>query len=64
MSNHEETMVMEPLSLAQRRDFLRLPLAERRRALEQQAELLTEQDNSEAAQAERDEWQGGDLVEY
>jgi hypothetical protein len=51
----------QPLTLEERRAFLRLPLAERRRILAEQAERL------EAHYEEDTEWrefQGGDIVEY
>lgn len=57
----EEIKVDLPLSLVQRRAFMRLPLEERRRLLAEQAEKL------EAAYAEDPEVKGlggGDIVEY
>lgn len=51
----------QPLTLEERRAFLRLPLAERRRILAEQAESL------QAHYEEDTEWrefQGGDIVEY
>ncbi len=45
-------------------EFLSLPLAERRRLLAQQADGLLVQDYYEETAVEREQWQGGDLVEY
>ncbi|HET6250393.1 MAG TPA: hypothetical protein VFE47_22085 [Tepidisphaeraceae bacterium] len=43
-------------------DMLRMPLEERNKLLESQAERLAEYYESTAS--EREEWQGGDIVEY
>jgi hypothetical protein len=51
-------------ALAQRRAFLKLPLEERRRVLAQQADQIAEHYESELEQADREHWQGGDIVEY
>jgi Zn-dependent peptidase ImmA (M78 family)/DNA-binding XRE family transcriptional regulator len=50
-----------PLSLIERRAFMKLSLAERRRIMQAQADKLL---SSYADDAERQEWQGGDIVEY
>jgi hypothetical protein len=55
----EETMTLE-----QRRAFLKLPLAERRRILSQQAEDAASHYELERNVREREAWQGGDIVEY
>ena len=55
----EETMTLE-----QRRAFLKLPLAERRRILSQQAEEAATHYEVEKSLLERAAWQGGDIVEY
>ena len=57
--NSEERMTLE-----QRRAFLKLPLAERRRMLSRQAENAANQYESEQSVREREAWQGGDIVEY
>jgi hypothetical protein len=49
-----------PLSLIERRAFMKLPLAERRRIMQAQAEQLL---SSYEDDAEREEWQGGDIIE-
>lgn len=51
-------------TLEQRRAFLRLPLAERRRQMAEQAQRMSEIQDTAAEDHERHEWQGGDLVEY
>lgn len=65
MISHEETVgTGPPLSLAQRRAFLKLPIEERRRAMAEQAEQMAEHSESESERVEREQWQGGDIVEY
>jgi hypothetical protein len=55
----EETMTLE-----QRRDFMKLPLDERRRILSQQAENAASHYEFEPSVKEREAWQGGDIVEH
>ena len=59
LASPEDTMTLE-----QRRAFLKLPLAERRRILSQQAENAASHYESEQSVREREDWQGGDIVEY
>jgi hypothetical protein len=54
----------EPITLQQRRAFLRLPLAERRRVFSRQAEKAATHYEFEQNVQERETWQGGDIVEY
>jgi hypothetical protein len=54
----------DTITLEQRRAFLKLPLEERRRLLSQQAEHSVSRYEFEANDAERNAWQGGDIVEY
>jgi hypothetical protein len=54
----------ESLTIEQRRAFLKLPLAERRRILSQQAKDVADHYESEQTVLERETWQGGDIVEY
>ena len=54
----------ESMTLEQRRAFLKLPLAERRRLLSQQAEEAARHYESEQSVREREAWQDGDIVEY
>ncbi len=51
------------MTLAERRAFHRLPLAERRRLLAEQAEHAAVDYEDEAATKEREEWQSGDIIE-
>jgi len=51
-------------SLAQRRAFLKLSLEERRKILAQQADQIAEHYELESERADREHWQGGDIVEY
>ena len=51
------------LTLAQRRVYMQLPLAERRRQLSEQAESMVKHYESQTETAERELWQGGDVVE-
>ena len=52
------------LSLIERREFLKLPIEERRRILAQQAEQMVEHYEQESERLERELWQGGDIIEY
>lgn len=51
------------LTLAQRRAYMNLPLKERRKRLAAQAERMIEHYEQEPERAEREMWQGGDIVE-
>lgn len=55
--------VNQGLSLAQRRAYMRLPLAERRRRLAEQAERMAGHYERDPERIERETWQGGDIVE-
>ncbi len=57
------TEVDRPSSVGQRRAFLKLPLDERRRILAAQAERMVGYYEQEANSREREEWQGGDIIE-
>jgi hypothetical protein len=54
----------EPITLEQRRAFLKLPLAERRKILCRQAEDAAGHYESNQSVQDREGWQGGDIVEY
>jgi len=54
----------KPKALAQTREFLKLPIEERRRILAEQTEQMAEHYEEESARRERELWQGGDIVEY
>lgn len=60
MALGESTNQEPSLSLMERRAFMRLPLAERRRIMQAQAEKLLDIYQHDP---ERREWQGGDIVE-
>ena len=53
-----------PLSLIERREFLKLPIEQRRRILAQQAEQMAEHYEQEFERLERELWQGCDIIEY
>ncbi|HEV7796800.1 MAG TPA: hypothetical protein VGO73_01495 [Pyrinomonadaceae bacterium] len=59
MISSEETITLE-----QKRAFLKLPMAERRRILCKQAEGAAGHYESEQSIREREAWQGDDIVEY
>ena len=52
-----------PLTLDDRRAFMKMPIEKRRRLLERQAERMIKHYESEAEAADRAEWKGGDIVE-
>lgn len=52
------------MTLDQRRAFLKLSIAERRKILAQQADEAVRQYESDESVRERESWQGGDIVEY
>jgi hypothetical protein len=51
------------LSLSQRREYMKLPLAERRKRLVAQAKRMIAHYEDAAQQSERLSWQGGDIAE-
>lgn len=63
IGQEENVETQRALSLADRRAFMKLPLEERRRRLAEQAEKMAEHYESEQERAEREAWQGGDIVE-
>ena len=65
MLKHNEMFRREDLTnLIQKREFLKLPLEERRQLLFKQAEDAAHYYESEEQSAEREPWQGGDIVNY
>jgi hypothetical protein len=64
ISQEDVTQTEDALTLEQRRAFMKLPLEERRKILAQQAEQMVQYYEAEPEQAEREQWQGGDVVEY
>ena len=63
MAHTSTTDTSKLMTLEERRAFLKLPLAERRRLMAQQAEKMAEFYKSAQEAAERQAWQGGDIVE-
>ena len=63
MSSSDAKTTEQGLSLDERRAFMRLPLEERRRRMADQAEKLTDFYQSQAEAKQRQDWQGGDLVD-
>jgi hypothetical protein len=64
ISEEDATQTASNSRLDYLRSFLKLPLQERRRILAQQAGLLEEDYETEPDLSEREQWQGGDIVEY
>lgn len=64
MTAQEHTVEVETLQSRRLREFLKLPIEERRRILAEQAEQMAEHYEEESARRERELWQGGDIVEY
>ncbi len=63
MAIEEETVTGSP-SIDELRAFLRLPATERRRILEEQASRLLSHYEEDDSRRDREQWQGGDIVEY
>ena len=59
----QEEIIETESPLVQRRTFMKLLLAERRKILVAQAEKLLAYYEEQTAIAEREIWQGGDIVE-
>jgi hypothetical protein len=53
----------QELTLEQRRRFLKLPIEQRRSQMQQQAAQVAQHYESAGQIDEREQWQGGDLVE-
>ena len=53
----------DSLTLEQRRAFMKLPLDERRRQMAQQADGMLKHYKEKTEAAERQQWEGGDIVE-
>ncbi len=58
-----EKTTEKTLTLKERREFLNLPIKERRRILTEQADKLAKSYESDSATKERETWQGGDIFE-
>lgn len=64
MSTQETIETTAPLTLADRLAFMKLPIDERRRILAEQGEAMIAHYDLEENRREREEGQGGDIVEY
>ena len=64
LKQHDLLRPEEAMTLEQRRAFMKLPLAERRRILSQLADVAADHYESEAGVQEREIWQDGDVVDY
>ena len=62
LKQNDLTSPHETLTIEHRRSFLKLPLGERRKILSQQVEQARYFE-SEDSFSEREDWQGGDIVE-
>lgn len=60
----EPKMTRTKWTLEKRREFLTLPIAERRRLLEEMAEKAASYYEDPERTKERELWQGGDIIEY
>ena len=63
VESQEESTSEQAISLSQRRAYMKLPLEERRRHLAAQADRMVEHYEQATERAEREAWQGGDIVE-
>ena len=63
MSRRIAIKASQGLTLDQRRSFLKLPIAERRRLMEQQAARVARYYKSKRTTKERESWQGGDIID-
>ena len=61
--SQEKSTSEQAISLSQRRAYMKLPLEERRRYLTAQADRMVEHYEQTTERAEREAWQGGDIVE-
>jgi hypothetical protein len=59
-----EPKTPQPITLSDRRQFLAIPLTERRQLLAELADRAMENAEHSADQQQRSEWQGGDIIEY
>jgi hypothetical protein len=64
ISQEDQIQPESTLTLEERRAFMKLPLQERRKLLARQADQWVEHYEVEPELTEREQWQGGDVVEY
>jgi acyl-CoA reductase-like NAD-dependent aldehyde dehydrogenase len=60
----QEEDLIKTTNLEARRAFMKLSVDERRRILALQADEIAEHYEGDAQSTEREQWQGGDIVEY
>ena len=63
MSSSDAKTTEQGLSLDERRAFMRLPLEERRRRMADQAKKMAHFYQSQTEVKQRQDWQGGDVVD-
>jgi hypothetical protein len=63
MAKKKTAELKRELTHEQRRDFLKMSLAERRRQMAKQAARMVRHYESATEVGERERWQGGDIVE-
>ncbi len=63
MKDVDTTSPEQDLTLGQRRAFMKLPLAERRRRMAEQADEMADQYEAADETLDRCNWQGGDVVD-
>jgi hypothetical protein len=65
MLKEEDAITAKPqITLAQRHAFMRMTIEERRRVLAEQSKELMAHYREPMATREREEWQGGEVVEF
>ncbi len=64
ITQEDELKETATLTLEDRRAFMKLSMAERREILTHQAEKITGLYEAAPDSTEREQWQGGDVVEY
>lgn len=63
MKDADTSSTDQPLTLDERRAFMKLPLAERRRRMAEQADNMAVEYEGADETGERRDWQGGDFVD-
>ncbi len=63
MAKRKAMLPMAELTLEQRRSFLRLSVQKRRREMAKQAARMVRYYQADDKVSEREQWQGGDLVD-
>ena len=60
----QEEDLIKTTNLEARRAFMKLSVDERRRIMTLQADEIAEHYEGDAQSTEREQWQGGDILEY